>query len=287
LLTSILPGLRDVRTPLACGYMWLVAAWLAFADHLPRTRPSAGIAASFWDLGGHVGKAAILAAITFSAYLIGAILEFDPAQLWRSRGIPSATSVLRSIEFGGISIKLAELEQAELDQNEGNRPDSASDVVTAGDMNQEGEKSKAPEGPVITADQVERETQRVERSVESLREAASGSGGVETMQALATALQDRSTELFGRYDRLQAEASLRLNIAAPLATLLELVIWRSPLLLWTKLPLSFVPVVLAAILLRQSLLRVRGANQVLIMAERVGIFEEQIPITISPPKVSS
>ena len=89
MLTSILPGLRDVRTPLACGYMWLVAAWLAFADHLPRTRPSAGMAASIWDLGGHLGKAAVLAAITFAAYLIGAVLEFDPTRLWRSIGVPS------------------------------------------------------------------------------------------------------------------------------------------------------------------------------------------------------
>jgi hypothetical protein len=107
------------------------------------------------------------------------------------------------------------------------------------------------------------------------------------MQALATKLQALSTELFGRYDRLQAEASLRLNIALPLATLLELIIWRSPLLFWIKLPLSLMPVALAGILLRQSLLRVRGANQVLIMAERVGIFDETISITNSPSKMSS
>lgn len=94
LLTSILPGLRDVRTPLACGYMWLIAAWLAFANYLPHTRPNAGITASIWDLGGHVGKAATLAAVTFAAYLIGAILEFDPIQLWKSRGVPSAAAVL-------------------------------------------------------------------------------------------------------------------------------------------------------------------------------------------------
>jgi hypothetical protein len=107
------------------------------------------------------------------------------------------------------------------------------------------------------------------------------------MQALATKLQSLSTELFGRYDRLQAEASLRLNIALPLATLLELIIWRSPLLFWIKLPLSLMPIALAAILLRQSLLRVRGANQVLIMAERVGIFDETTSITNLPSKTAS
>jgi hypothetical protein len=270
LLTSILPGLRDVRTPLACGYMWLIAAWLAFADYLPQTRPNAGIAASLWDLGDHVGRAAILTAVTFAAYLIGAILEFDSTQLWRSRGVPSAATVLQSIELGGISIEFG----TEPGQSRGNRAGVASDIVNASDMKPEGGESDPPDEPIITTGGREREAQSVQRSVESLRQTLSASSGVETMQAGATALQARSTELFGRYDRLQAEASLRLNIAAPLATLLELVIWRSTLILWAKLPLSLVPVVLAAILLRQSLIRIRRANQVLIMAGFVGIFDK-------------
>lgn len=289
LLTSILPGLRDVRTPLACGYMWLVAAWLAFADHLPRTRPSAGIAASIWDLGGHVGKVAVLAAVTFAAYLIGAVLEFDPIRLWRSRGVPSASAVLQSFRFGGIEVEFQDL----ADQNREKSADAASNTVRAGDVNNEDKESMTEEDLESIEDlrrrreSFEREQQSLERTVEALREDMSGSSGVETMQALATKLQARSTELFGRYDRLQAEASLRLNVAVPLATLLELIIWRSPLLFWIKLPLSLVPVALAAILLRQSLLRVRSANQVLIMAERVGIFDEIASITNSQSKMSS
>jgi len=282
LLTSILPGLRDVRTPLACGYMWLVAAWLAFADRLPRTRPSAGMAASIWDLGGHVGKVAVLAAVTFAAYLIGAVLEFDPIRLWRSRGVPSASAVLRSFQFGGIEVEF----QALADQNREESTDAASNTVSAGDANKEGKESIAGVDLERIAN-LNRRRESLERAVDALREDMSGSSGVETMQALATKLQARSTELFSRYDRLQAEASLRLNIALPLATLLELIIWRSPVLFWIKLPLSLVPVALAAILLRQSLLRVRSANQVLIMAERVGIFDETTSSTNSPSKISS
>lgn len=285
LLTSILPGLRDVRTPLACGYMWLVAAWLAFADHLPRTRPSAGMAASIWDLGGHLGKAAVLAAITFAAYLIGAVLEFDPTRLWRSIGVPSASSVLQTIRFGGFEVEFEEL----ANQNREKGADVASNTVRADDANKEDEESNANAQDDLErrVEEVNKKRESIERDLEALREDMSGSSGVETMQALATKLQASNTELFGRYDRLQAEASLRLNIAVPLATLLELIIWRSPLLFWIKLPLSLVPVVLAAILLRQSLLRVRSANQVLIMAERVGIFDETTSSTNSQSKMSS
>jgi hypothetical protein len=35
MLGSILPGLRELRAPLAAGYLWLVFAWLAWGDMLP------------------------------------------------------------------------------------------------------------------------------------------------------------------------------------------------------------------------------------------------------------
>ena len=35
MLASLLPGLRDLRAPLAAGYVWLAAGWLYFAPQLP------------------------------------------------------------------------------------------------------------------------------------------------------------------------------------------------------------------------------------------------------------
>jgi hypothetical protein len=35
LLASLLPGLRDLRVPLAAGLMWLVVLWLSFYPDLP------------------------------------------------------------------------------------------------------------------------------------------------------------------------------------------------------------------------------------------------------------
>ena len=35
MLTSVMPGLRELRAPLAAGYIWLVWAWVVFADAIP------------------------------------------------------------------------------------------------------------------------------------------------------------------------------------------------------------------------------------------------------------
>jgi hypothetical protein len=34
MLLNLLPGLRDLRAPLAAGYLWLAAGWLFFAPKL-------------------------------------------------------------------------------------------------------------------------------------------------------------------------------------------------------------------------------------------------------------
>jgi hypothetical protein len=75
MLASLLPGLRDVRTPLTVGYLWLLTAWLVFGEQLPKSRASGnGLVAQLFDLGGLLGKAAPIAALSFTAYLLGAIL---------------------------------------------------------------------------------------------------------------------------------------------------------------------------------------------------------------------
>jgi hypothetical protein len=35
MVSSVLPGLRELRAPLAAGYLWLVTAWLVLGDKLP------------------------------------------------------------------------------------------------------------------------------------------------------------------------------------------------------------------------------------------------------------
>lgn len=67
MLLNLLPGLRELRAPLAAGYLWLFAVWLFFDGKIPQP---AGAAAFFGQFKA-VGAAA---ALTFAAYLVGSFL---------------------------------------------------------------------------------------------------------------------------------------------------------------------------------------------------------------------
>jgi hypothetical protein len=72
-LASLLPGLRTIRTPLAAGYVLLVAAWLAFAEVFPPQSVATGLPADLYSLYSAMGRGPVLAAATFAAYLVGVI----------------------------------------------------------------------------------------------------------------------------------------------------------------------------------------------------------------------
>lgn len=70
-LTSLLPGLRQLRAPLAVGLVWLIATWLAVAPDIPSRSQATGVFADLYELTAAVGKVPTLAAAAFAAYLIG------------------------------------------------------------------------------------------------------------------------------------------------------------------------------------------------------------------------
>jgi hypothetical protein len=86
MLANLLPGLRDLRGPLAVGYTWILVLWLLFADHLPRERSeSSGAMGKLFDLGDLLGPTVILAVVSFVAYMIGSFLSLDPrGPVWRT-----------------------------------------------------------------------------------------------------------------------------------------------------------------------------------------------------------
>jgi hypothetical protein len=76
MLACLLPGLREVRTPITIGYLWLVVIWIWFESYLPVKRPSGdGMVASLFDLSYLVGPAATVAVVSFIAYLVGILLR--------------------------------------------------------------------------------------------------------------------------------------------------------------------------------------------------------------------
>jgi hypothetical protein len=75
-LESILPGLRDVRAPLAAGYLWLGAIWLAVHDQVPASQEEAtGIWEPIFRLGDALSVLGIGIALSFGAYLLGILSQ--------------------------------------------------------------------------------------------------------------------------------------------------------------------------------------------------------------------
>ncbi|MCZ4559701.1 hypothetical protein O4160_02470 [Rhodococcus sp. IEGM 1401] len=81
MLTTILPGLRDLRTPLATGYLWLVALFLACADILPTAESESQLIGQVFDIANGLGTTAVLAVLSFVAYLLGSALSTEEINL--------------------------------------------------------------------------------------------------------------------------------------------------------------------------------------------------------------
>jgi hypothetical protein len=76
MLTNLLPGFRDLRTPLTVGYIWLLALWLLLEPVLPIEAEDThdGPIHSLFELSSVVGSTVVLAGVSVIAYLLGTIL---------------------------------------------------------------------------------------------------------------------------------------------------------------------------------------------------------------------
>jgi hypothetical protein len=217
---------------LAIGYIWLINAWILFAEDLPRTRPQDGVLATIWDLATAMGTTATLVAVTFSAYIIGSILEVDPqAKIvllltpiffpWRYKDDP------RRAYF-------------------------------------EAEYTLLPKNTKTDLRKYIREAQR-HQSFDDTPKDISGDVISEVPQ-IATRLQVINSELYGRYDRLLAEASIRINLAIPLMVLLVLVIGQSHLAAWQRLLLAAAAFGVSYLMARKGVTKIVAARDVVIQA---------------------
>ena len=79
MLASLLPGLRDLRAPLAAGYLWLLFGWLLLHNTFEGWDRNSGPLGAVVDVAHAATPAAVAIAVSFAAYLIGclnqAILE--------------------------------------------------------------------------------------------------------------------------------------------------------------------------------------------------------------------
>lgn len=73
MLINLLPGVRELRTPLAVGYSLLLASYLTFFDRLREWILTSGVGRDLKNLAGYAGVGPSLAALTFLAYIIGSL----------------------------------------------------------------------------------------------------------------------------------------------------------------------------------------------------------------------
>ncbi|WP_290057614.1 hypothetical protein [Amycolatopsis solani] len=218
MLTSLLPGLREVRTPIASGFAWLLVAWLAVADHLPKSRPPQHVFATLWDLGSYVGKGGLLVVVSFAAYLVGAFLEVDPLHLWEHGGRPRWINHLRDLarrgrfHHGGV-FPLSDQTQRDLH-----------------DFTAEGYRFDSADHPRLYLP----------------------SGIMREERQLATKLQAANVELYNRYDRVLAEATFRINVTPPLVVLAVVVGWGSGAGAWLATAITAAAVVAGGLFFRQG-----------------------------------
>jgi hypothetical protein len=71
MLATLLPGVREVRTPLAVGYAWLLTLWLAVGSRLPEPGKAHGLLADVYRLAHGAGLVAVGIAVSVGAYLLG------------------------------------------------------------------------------------------------------------------------------------------------------------------------------------------------------------------------
>lgn len=78
MLANILPGFRELRTPLIAGYLWLTVVWIAVggADYHPS---GSKLGRAIESLARFGGRGEVLAAMSLAAYMIG-ILSTSLAQ---------------------------------------------------------------------------------------------------------------------------------------------------------------------------------------------------------------
>jgi hypothetical protein len=279
MLMNLLPGLRDLRAPLSAGYLWLVGLWLLLVDAIPPRGVATGILAHVYALANIMGRVPVLAAISFVAYLIGAVLSVDAdgaviANLARlvpiRRGDRNAFDYMRDPKgerdpkeevAGRFSAKVIDDLVAKVMQLRAGAiipPVQSDDKFNARAVREQWNRQMTYSDFVMPRwgdAWIDDPWRALLRSmIQALL--------LEARQ-LVTQLRVSSPALFDHYDRARGEAEFRISVAFPLTFITAVLAWR-----WTPLWLLLL---LGVILITQSgLRRAQEANDVVAQAVLAG-----------------
>jgi hypothetical protein len=209
-----MPGFRELRAPLAAGYLWLLFAWLMWGDELPDEDQISGVVARIYELGPVVSDVGRAVVASVAAFLLGSILIDVQVALGKALG-----ALYFRVRFdrvhevvNGVSSVLARVR---------------------------GRPKPLPRPPLSVKPANFPVTQAGEDTMEAL--IGSGLDNVARQQAmiegrvwlysnrgvLKTRLLDVSAPLHSEVDRPDAEATLRMTLWPPLVALVVCLAWRA------------------------------------------------------------
>jgi hypothetical protein len=277
---SLLPGLRDVRAPLAAGYLWLVVVWVVFEPAVPERAAADGVMASLYRAGDVLSVLGLGIALSFAAYLLGSLSTSILTPLLRGL-FPLAWHV-ESDRFGRTAprVPLSPQGRAALNQvvRSGREQLTFSLALSGTDVDGflETQPDATPQVEPSPRRPVWRRAPQRDR-----RRPAVAVGGMQPQDRVArregilarvvlrdldvvatTRLLGRDQELYSAVDRQRAEVEFRLAVIPPLLVLVISLGARSdPWLLWLLVPLG---AILAWGLFDSAVRSEREANEILL-----------------------
>jgi hypothetical protein len=249
MLASLLPGLRELRAPLAAGALWLTAIFVAtraIAERDIRIAALRPVIDSFSALGSSIdetwGAGVIL---TFTAFLVGALSHGFITDLLRSVSDSVSGRGRRSINLVARQRMASIVDALDLDHLTKVRTSAIDPVLDtailyarrnlgeAVELDEETQKIKEKEEEeeerehrrpdmVLTEEQAKWLKPYEEKWRDSVRSGLEERVPVEIedeLQLVATRLIGREPGLFEQYDRLRGEAEFRMGLVPPLAAL--------------------------------------------------------------------
>ena len=215
-LASLLPGLRDLRAPLAAGYLWLLTLWLMVADSVPEESDATGVLVSIYRIGDVVSEFGIAVAVSFVAYLVGTISEAVTGivrrQYLQYRFARQITDEIRRRR------RARELPRPEPTPDDSYRHYLGSEVLSALDT--------YGVSPDRRKDVYLRTTQQRYRNTDRPALNVSPERAARDLQLVRPRLMVDHTVLYGEYDRFQSEADFRNALLPPLTVLILVVAWK-------------------------------------------------------------
>ncbi|MEV0188274.1 hypothetical protein AB0I39_07030 [Kitasatospora purpeofusca] len=247
-LMNLLPGLRELRTPLATGYIWLFAIWFLFRDQVPARPDASGIILSAYQLKDLIGLPAVLGACSFVAYIIG-LAQVSPSAL-RDRlvRVPAMRGLLKDVPTRSLDVQpdvFGEGEEFRADDNGPPPPVSHNSLRSLRTLVRDIALEADPDAGL----RLQLGDMDVERTVSNV---------LGDLRTLSLRLQVEKADLFQEFDRLASEATFRVNVGLAAGGL------SVSLALAAGSPWFCVGVVVVPLMIRSGIYRQQSANDLLI-----------------------